>query len=213
MCSDSGEVGAWEEFVRRFHRLIAKIILRTCNRFGSSTNQIVDELIQDTYVKLCADDFRLLRDFDHRHPAAFLGYLQVVARNVALDYFKSLKRKHDQVEPLPEGPGLAASDETAGSQKKIERNALIEQIDQHLELCAKGPDRDRNRRVFWLRHSAGLTAAEIANLPGINLTGKGVESLDLRLMNCLRERIASGRRERSDTKQNPDEGILPAESF
>jgi RNA polymerase sigma-70 factor (ECF subfamily) len=209
-CARSGEIAAWEEFVCRFHRLIAKVILRTCNRHGGSTNQAVDELIQDTYLKLCADNFRLLREFDHRHPAAFLGYLQVVARNVARDYFKSLKRRDDDVEPLPEGFVVAASDKTAGSQKMIERNALIEQVDRYLELCAKGPDQDRNRRVFWLRHSAGLTAAEIARLPGINLTDKGVESLDLRLVNCLRERMA-GKLEKP--KQDPDEGILPAESF
>src|SRR5215469_6204938 len=67
-CAHSGEIAAWEEFVCRFHRLIAKIILRTCTRHGGSTNQTVDELIQDTYLKLCADNYRLLREFDHRHP-------------------------------------------------------------------------------------------------------------------------------------------------
>src|SRR5215469_10072953 len=209
-CADSGEIEAWEEFVRRFHRLIAKVIVRTCQRFGDSSNRTVDELIQDTYLKLCVHHFRLLREFDHRHPNAFLGFIQVVARNVARDYCKR-KRIEDGLEPLPEGyaPGLnfKGSDEHT----IIERKLLIEEVGRHVDVCVKGPDEVRNRRIFWLRHRAGLSAAEIARLPGIKLTHKGVESLNLRILHCVRERMAVQKPERPDGKPKPDEGILTAE--
>ena len=211
-CANSGEIAAWEEFVRRFHRLIAKVILRTCDRFGDSSNRTVDDLIQDTYLKLCAHHFRLLREFDHRHPNAFLGFLQVVARNVARDFFKR-KRIETDVEPLPEyhTPGLNLK--SPDDHLLVERKLLIQEVERHVDVCVKGPDQDRNRRIFWLRHQAGLSAAEIARLPGINLTHKGVESLNMRILHCVRERMAARKPEQPDTKPKPDEGILPAESF
>jgi RNA polymerase sigma-70 factor, ECF subfamily len=211
-CAASGEIAAWEEFVRRFHRLIAKVILRTCNRFGDSSNQTVDDLIQDTYLKLCAHQFRLLRGFDHRHPNAFLGFLQVVARNVARDFFKR-KRIEDDVEPLPEGHTKVLNLHSPDDHLMMERKLLIEEVERHVDVCVKGTDEGRNRRIFWLRHHAGLSAAEIARLPGINLTHKGVESLDMRILHCVRERMAAQKPARPDAKPNPDEGILTAESF
>ena len=36
-CSASRSADAWEEFVRRFHRLIATVILRTAARLGDSS--------------------------------------------------------------------------------------------------------------------------------------------------------------------------------
>src|SRR5258708_37960704 len=87
-CAHAGDVAAWEEFVRRFHRLFAKVILRACSTLTDSSKESVDDIIQDTYLKACANGFRLLREFDHRHPNAFVGVLQVVATNLARDPFK-----------------------------------------------------------------------------------------------------------------------------
>src|ERR1700678_3100899 len=100
-CSASRSADAWEEFVRRFHRLIASVVLRTATRFGDSSRQTVDDLIQETYLKLCADKFRILRNFEQQHPDAFLGYIKVLAANVVRDHFKasySQKRGANQVE-------------------------------------------------------------------------------------------------------------------
>src|SRR5271156_3667595 len=88
-CSASRSPRAWEEFVRRFHRLIATVTLRTASRLGDSSKQTVDDLIQETYLKLCADDFRILRSFEHQYPDAFTGYVKVVTANVVRDHFKS----------------------------------------------------------------------------------------------------------------------------
>jgi RNA polymerase sigma-70 factor (ECF subfamily) len=178
---------------------------------GDSSKQTVDDIIQDTYLKLCANGFRLLREFDHRHPNAFVGLLQAVATNLARDHFKK-RRKSEKVEPMPEGFVEPSSDLSPGSAPMMERKLLIQEVGRQVDDCVKGPDQDRNRRVFWLRHHAGLTVAHIARLPGIGLTDSGVESLISRILKCLRERINAEKPKRPDTR-NSDEGILPAESF
>src|SRR5690242_10687121 len=87
-CAEGGDDVAWEEFVRRFHDLIAGVVLRTARRCGSTSVTLVQDLIQDTYLKICADPCRLLTEFTPKHPDAFYGYLKVVTSNVVLDYFR-----------------------------------------------------------------------------------------------------------------------------
>src|ERR1044072_9637554 len=74
MCVD-GAVAAWEGFMRRYHRLIAGVIFRTTQKWGESSPTTLDDLIQETYLQLCADQYRLLRAYDPKHPDAIYGYL------------------------------------------------------------------------------------------------------------------------------------------
>jgi RNA polymerase sigma-70 factor, ECF subfamily len=215
-CSVSRTAEAWEEFIRRFHRLIATVVMRTAARFGDPSRQTCDDLIQDTYVKLCADDFRILRNFQQQRPDAFIGYVKVVAANVVRDHFKSsysMKRGSGQVEQLAVDFVPLALDGSAGSQKSIERNVLIEEISRYLEDCVPGPDKERNRQIFWLHYRAGFSARAIADLPGIKLTTKGVESIILRITRELRARMAESSRRAEAAQQSAGEGLLPAQSF
>src|SRR5580658_7977358 len=123
-CATSHSPEAWQEFVRRFHRLIATVTLRTASRLGDASKQTVDDLIQETYLKLCADNFRILRSFEQQHPDAFTGYIKVVAANVARDHFKSLhtkKRGAGHLEQLEEDFIPPAGENSTGSPRSIER--------------------------------------------------------------------------------------------
>jgi len=215
-CSSSDDAAAWEEFVRRMHRLIAKVVLRTAERLGDGTRQTVDDLIQETYLKLCADNCRILRNFDHRHSGAFLGFVQVVAANVVRDYFRSSYERHRSAGHLAtsaDGFAIPAAENSTGGSQSIEREVLIQEVGRHLENCASGHDQERNTRVFWLYYRTGLSSAAIAALPGIGLTTKGVESLILRMTRDVRERMAAGSRSQTTPGTGTDKGIRPAESF
>jgi RNA polymerase sigma-70 factor (ECF subfamily) len=89
-CAESNDGAAWEEFVARFHRAVSLSIIRTAYQWGAIPQQVVDDLVQETYLKLCTDKCRLLRAFALRHPEALLGYIKTIAVNVAHDHFKSL---------------------------------------------------------------------------------------------------------------------------
>ncbi|HEU4433076.1 MAG TPA: sigma factor, partial [Pyrinomonadaceae bacterium] len=96
----AGQAAAWEEFMRRYHRLIAGVVFRTTQKWGESSPATIDDLIQEIYLKLCADDYRLLHAYDPRHPDAIYGYLKVIAANVVHDRLKALhseKRGGDQI--------------------------------------------------------------------------------------------------------------------
>ena len=212
-CASSRSPEAWQEFVRRFHRLIATVTLRTAARLGDASKQTVDDLIQETYLKLCADNFRILRTFEQQHPDAFTGYVKVLTANVVRDHFKSIhtqKRGAGQLAQIEEDFIPMAADDTAGSPQSIERAVLMQQVTRHLDLCLAGPDRDRNRRIFWLHYRAGLSARAIAGLPGIRLSPKGVESILLRLTKDLRQRMAEPLVPLRNQMQSEPEGFLSA---
>src|SRR6266853_1017087 len=90
-CSYAADTPAWEEFIRRFHPMIAGVALRTARHWGEVSPQIVDDLVQETYLKLCCDSCRLLREFESRHPDAIYGFLKVVTANVVHDHFKAVR--------------------------------------------------------------------------------------------------------------------------
>jgi RNA polymerase sigma-70 factor (ECF subfamily) len=215
-CSESGDIAAWEEFVRRFHRLIATVVLRTAARWGNASKQTADDLIQETYLRFCANDQRILREFDHRGADAFVAYVKVITANVVRDHFKSSyskKRGSNQIEGISDEFTPAAGENAAGSPKAIERAVLIQEVQSHLSLCVAGAEHDRNCKIFWLYYRAGLSAAAIAAIPGIGLTTKGVESLILRITRELRARMATPKLGVRENLPAESKGILRAKSF
>ena len=153
---------------------------------------LVDDLIQETYLKICGDRRRLLSEFQPHHPEAFYGYLKVITANVVHDHFRaqySHKRGSGRTEtsigePFSDMPATV----TVG--EDIHRQILLKEVDA--ALCAGTPDEKqaRDRIIFWLYYRYGLTAQAIARLPSISLTVKGVESVIHNLTRSVRERLA-----------------------
>src|SRR5882672_2826196 len=89
-CAESNDAAAWKEFVSRFHRAISLSILRAASHWSEAPLQVVDDLAQETYLKLCANRCRLLCDFSLEHPESITGYIKTIAVNVTHDHFKAL---------------------------------------------------------------------------------------------------------------------------
>ena len=214
-CAEGNEGAAWGEFVSRFHRPISLSILRTAYQWGELPQEVVDELVQDTYLKLCTNKCRQLLEFAAQHPDAILGYVKTTAVNVAHDHFKSLhsrKRGSGKVGQIAEDADPKAASTQAGGQEAMEREVLFKQIDECIESCLEGPDRDRDRTIFWLYHQQGMTANDIAALPTIDLSAKGVESVIVRVIRLLRERIV-GMQTQIRSKLPGEKGFLTADSY
>ena len=118
-CAEFDDGAAWEEFVARFQRPISLSIKRTACQWGKDPAQFVDDLLQETYLKLCADKCRLLLQFAGQHSdEAVLGYIKTIAINVAHDHFKSLHSQkrgagetdqlHEDFDPQPRAAVSAA---------------------------------------------------------------------------------------------------------
>jgi RNA polymerase sigma-70 factor, ECF subfamily len=192
-CAGSKDEEAWAEFIRRFQVVIAAAVLRTARRWGEPSRLQLDDLIQDTYLKLFEDDCRLLRSFRPRCEGSIYKFLQVVAANVVHDRFKSAfaaKRGAAQteaiIEPIQIDPRTAAE----GSFDAVSQRLQLERVDKILIQVTAGKDQERKRTIFRLRHRQGFTASEIAAIPSIGLTTEGVESVLMRLADMIRGHVA-----------------------
>jgi RNA polymerase sigma-70 factor (ECF subfamily) len=215
-CAESNDDAAWEEFVARFHRPVSLSIIRTAYHWGVIPQQVVDDLVQETYLKLCAEKCRLLRAFAIENPDAIAGYIKTTAANVAHDHFKSLysqKRGAGRTQESTEEIDTSAGSGSFGSPGAMERQILLKQIEKCLDTCLAGPDQERDRRIFWLYYQQGLSAKAIATLPTVGLTAKGVESAILRLTRLVRQQIVQIRSESSTGQEPGQKGFRPAESY
>jgi len=191
-CAGSHDPELWQEFIRRFQPVIAAAVLRAACPFGDPPRQLLDDLIQDTYLKLCESDSRMLRSFRPQGENSIFGYLKVVAANIVRDHFKSElagKRGAGQIDTFEEPFEIDSKTKGANGETPIYRNVQLQEIDKALLKVTAGKDQQRKCAIFWLRHRQGLTASEIAALPSIGLSTEGVESVLLRLTILVRAQI------------------------
>jgi len=139
------------EFIRRFHGVIAGAVLRTARQWGEPSRAQVEDLIQDTYLKLCEDNSRLLASFRPRHEDAIYGFLKVVTANVVRDHFKSAlaaKRGASQTEAIVETVQIDKQTGTNHALDVATQRLQLEQIDKSCDRLRQETTRKENGRSF-----------------------------------------------------------------
>lgn len=189
-CLATANEAGWCEFVRRIQPLIALVVARTLHRWTYPQPCVVDDLVQETYLRLCANNWRALRECEFSDDNALFGYLKVVASNVVQDHFRtrcSQKRGGGKtecdLEPLT-ATIVSGEDVVARAQHAV----LLDQIKQCLRQTSDSQS-SRNYAIFKLYFEAGLTAKAISRLSGISLTEKGVESAVVRMTRLLKAKL------------------------
>jgi len=91
-----GEKGAWEAFVRRY----AGLVVAAVRGVARETNEIED-LTQEVLLRLCKDDFRLLRSYDAAR-AGLSTWITIVARSTARDAVRRYRPISVPIEAVPE---------------------------------------------------------------------------------------------------------------
>jgi RNA polymerase sigma-70 factor (ECF subfamily) len=212
ICASGAGAPCWAEFIRRFNPVIGRSILRVAIRYGVSDQSLIDDLVQETYLKICASDYKVLRTFSTRGPDSAFGFLKVVATSVAHDFFKARlagKRAPEAAATELEAESVPASEYVQNDLSQAERAVLVDQIDRQLKVVVPECELGRARTIFWLYYRAGLTASAIATLPAVDLTTKGVESLLFRLTRSVRESLSGT----GTANLDPQKGFQQAESL
>jgi RNA polymerase sigma factor (sigma-70 family) len=92
-----GGKGAWEAFVRRYAGLVVAAV-RGVSREAAE----VEDLTQEVFLRLCKDDFRLLRNYDPAL-AGLSTWITIVARSTARDAMRRYRPVSVPIEAVPEG--------------------------------------------------------------------------------------------------------------
>ena len=91
-----GEKAAWDAFVRRYGGLIVAAV-----RGVAPPHADIEDLTQDVFIRLCKDDFRLLRSYDPAR-ASVSTWLTIVARSTARDGLRRRRGESVPIEAVPE---------------------------------------------------------------------------------------------------------------
>lgn len=90
------ENGAWQAFVRRYAGLIVAAVRAVARDTGD-----VEDLAQEVFLRLCKDDFRLLRSYDPSR-AGLSTWITIVARSTARDAMRRRRPVSVPIEAVPE---------------------------------------------------------------------------------------------------------------
>lgn len=193
LCAEKDPM-AWKEFIGRYRRPIALTVLGVLRNWGELSTRLLDDLVQETYVTLCANDYRLLRQFAEKHSSSLNALLRVVAANVTHDHMRarnSQKRGGNSYRVYPDCQrieGAFSNHEV----DRIERIVQLNEIDRLLRRAPKPISSNRDRTIFWLHFRSGMSAQAISEVPSFGLTAKGVESLLYRTLEFIRKGFKIG---------------------
>ena len=92
----AGDKRSWDIFVRRYAALIVAAVRGVASYSGE-----VEDLTQEVFVRLCKDQFRLLRSYDATR-ASLSTWITIVARSTARDALR--RRRPDSVRRRDSSP-------------------------------------------------------------------------------------------------------------
>jgi RNA polymerase sigma-70 factor (ECF subfamily) len=147
---------------------------------------LAEDLIQETFLKLCADNYRVLRAFRADQDNPLYAYLRTIAKSVVADYLNSqsaLKRGGGLQLLSLDGPGGGAE---VGAEdallQEVERRLILQRVEECLS-----EQNERNRTIFWLYYRHGFRPAAISAYPGIKVGKSGVEAILYNLTKLVRD--------------------------
>jgi RNA polymerase sigma factor (sigma-70 family) len=139
-----GDKPAWDGFVRRYAGLIVAAVRGVAHDSGD-----VEDLVQEVFVRLCKDGFRLLKTYDPSR-AGLSTWLTIVARSTARD---ALRRRQLAVTPIDAVPEtLLATDATPAEKLKLPDGLLS----------------PRQKLVLTMLYDRDMEVGEIAEALGVD---------------------------------------------
>jgi RNA polymerase sigma factor (sigma-70 family) len=141
----TGDSAAWQGFVRRYGGLIVAAV-----RGVAPTPSDIEDLTQEVFVRLCKDQFRLLRSYDPAR-AALSTWLTIVARSTARDALRRRRFDSVPIDNVPEAQLAVAPVEPVYKLKLPE--ALLS---------------PRQREILGMLYDREMEVAEIAKALGID---------------------------------------------
>ena len=140
-----GEKGAWQAFVRRYAGLVAAAVRGVARDPGE-----VEDLAQEVFLRLCRNDFRLLRSYNPAR-AGLSTWITIIARSTARDALRRHRPVAVPIEAVSEGLLAVYPIEPARKLKLPE--ALLS---------------PRQREILTMLYDRDMEVAEIAAALGID---------------------------------------------
>lgn len=166
-----GNGDAIAELLRRYKRMVARVVAKTLNAANLKPTSVVEDLMQEAWARVMVDDMRPLRELEWLHDGALRGLLQIAAATATQDYIRktfSEKRDIRKEESLTEiGAFVPASGDIVAN---VEYKILLDQLIRCLGgLIRLETDCIRDLAIFRLFYCYRITAADLARVYRMNV--------------------------------------------
>lgn len=154
----TGESGAWKDFVDRFLGLFIHVVNHTAHaRSVQLTPEDVDDLCSEVFLVVLDNDFAVLRNF--RGQSSLATYLAVIARRVVV---REVARRR-----MAEALGHVSAHQVSLEQAAVERPEMqrVENRDQIRRMLDGLPDLEA--RIVQQFHLEGRSYREISSKLGV----------------------------------------------
>src|SRR5258708_5135725 len=109
---------AWEEFLCLFGKHLDRTCAMWIRRHGrQSSKDLIEELKQNTYLRLCHNDYHSLRSYHGTHERSIYAFLGKTASWVVHDYYRDRENLIERVEldaDLPSHDSMKNRDVASG---------------------------------------------------------------------------------------------------
>jgi RNA polymerase sigma-70 factor (ECF subfamily) len=185
---------ACDQFFETVRPILTRVAHRVTAQFRASED--IEDVVQEMVMKLVDRSADVLAGMP-QEPSVTAAYFSVVAANAARDFLRSRNAaKRGVSRTISMDDGLSSI--LGGARSDTDRTILLNEIETAL------PDDPKSKAVFRLYYRQGFTAREIAAIPGLELSLKGVESLIYRVTVQVRERLLTSR-EKGGGGKNPSQ--------
>lgn len=155
-----GDAKAWESLVKAYTHRVYSLLVRQCG-----DRELAEELTQETFVKL----YQALRAGRYDEQGRFEPWLFRIAVNALRDEKRRSRRQAQPMDMSPaagadaDKPSAFAGLEAGLSDRTLDPSAHADRREQ-IQRVHAAMDRmdERDRQILHLRHTAGLSFAEIA---------------------------------------------------
>lgn len=171
----AGDKASWDRFCGRVAPLINAAVRRAFAGGRPSQDDLLDAG-QEVFLRLCRDDFRLLRSFDPAR-ARLSTWLSIIAYSAAVDWLRR-KREGVALEDVPE------------------HMAAVEPVERERLVIPPGLLTERQKLVLALLYERDMDVAEAAAL--LKVDPQTVRSTHHKAMLRLRAHLGASGREDGD---------------
>jgi RNA polymerase sigma factor (sigma-70 family) len=185
-----GDEEAWQAFVSKYAKPISLYVLRSCS--GPMKSEMVQDLTQEVFIRLLANDCRALRRLQATREVGLLAFLASVARTVVMDEARrrqSAKRSADIVSLDGETKGrnwTSPLSAASSPEVKFQESLGLEGFLSLLHSTITGPNAERDICIIQMYFLDEMSASEIARVPGLGVTVAAVEGVIHRARKLLR---------------------------
>lgn len=178
-----GNGDAIAELLRRYKRMVARVVAKTLNAANLKPTSMVEDLVQEAWARVMVDDMRPLRELEWLHDGALRGLLQIAAATATQDYIRKIFsekrdiRKEESLTAFVPAPGNIVAN--------VDYKILLDQLIKCLgALIRQETDCIRDLAIFRLFYCYRITAADLARVYRMNV--RKVENTLARLVRLAR---------------------------